>query len=304
MTLPEIISSFSSFLEPVPVPASVYASVYASAVQSKPVKKPAVKAVLFDLYGTLFISEAGDISTAKTVTNQHIFSRALKLCGLTEAEIIKKDNRNSIRDIFYRAIADRHAEEKKNGNKTPEVEIRDIWDITLRQLGITAAKKKIEELAVVYESIANRTWPMPGLAETLSYIREKGLIMGIISNAQFYTELLFEAYLGMTASQLGFNPGICYYSYESGIAKPGIGMFEKASLWLEKEKNISADEVLYIGNDMLNDIKTAFTAGMQTCLFAGDRRSLRLREDNKEVSGIKPDYLITELCSLRAVLNL
>ncbi len=300
MTLPEIISSFSAYLEPVPVPASVSAS----AEQSNREKKPPVRAVLFDLYGTLFISEAGDISTSKTVPDSHLFSKALKLCGLTDAELIKGDGRNSIRDIFYRAIADKHADEKKIGNKNPEVEIRDIWDITLSQLGLAATKEKIEEIAVVYESIANRTWPMPGLAETLSYIREKGLIMGIISNAQFYTRLLFEAYLGMTAPQLGFNPGICYYSYETGTAKPGIDMFEKASLWLKKEKNISADEVLYIGNDMLNDIKTAFTAGMQTCLFAGDRRSLRLRENNTELSGIKPDYVITELCSLRAVLNL
>ena len=118
MTLPEIISSLSAYLEPVPVPASVYAS----AQQSNPGIKPAVRAVLFDLYGTLFISEAGDISTSETVTDSYLFSKALKLCGLTDAQLIKGDGRNSIRDIFYRAIADKHAEEKKKGNKTPEVE--------------------------------------------------------------------------------------------------------------------------------------------------------------------------------------
>ena len=38
MTLPELISSFSAYLEPVPVPASVYSS----AEQSNPEKKPAL----------------------------------------------------------------------------------------------------------------------------------------------------------------------------------------------------------------------------------------------------------------------
>ncbi|MDX9800316.1 MAG: HAD family hydrolase [Spirochaetia bacterium] len=285
-----------------PIPVSVPVDI--SGMHSVHKRKKPIKGVLFDLYGTLFISEAGDISTSETTSGKNAFLKALKLCLPSDAKLMEGAGNNSIKDVFYNTIAEKHAEEKKKGNKTPEVEIREVWDITLRHFGIAALKKEIEEIAVVYEVIANKTWPMPDLAKTLSLVRDKGLIMGIISNAQFYSKLLFEAYLGLTASQLGFNPDLCYYSHESGIAKPGIEMFKKAASWLLREKKVSAEEVLYIGNDMLNDIKPASGAGMQTCLFAGDSRSLRLREKNRELSGIKPDYIITDLSSLKTVLNL
>jgi len=61
---------------------------------------------------------------------------------------------------------------------------------------------------------------------------------------------------------------------------------------------IMPGNVLYVGNDMLNDIYTAHNSGFQTCLFAGDRRSLRLRTDRPECASLKPDAIIKELNQL------
>jgi putative hydrolase of the HAD superfamily len=42
---------------------------------------------------------------------------------------------------------------------------------------------------------------------------------------------------------------------------------------------------------------------MKTVLFAGDKKSLRLRKDLPELNGIKPDYIITELMQLMTLLK-
>ena len=60
--------------------------------------------------------------------------------------------------------------------------------------------------------------------------------------------------------------------------------------------------ILYLGNDMLNDIWAAAQVGFRTALFAGDARSLRLREDREEIGDISPNAVITELKQLDTAL--
>jgi putative hydrolase of the HAD superfamily len=58
------------------------------------------------------------------------------------------------------------------------------------------------------------------------------------------------------------------------------------------------DQVLYVGNDMRNDICPAAATGFHTALFAGDKRSLRLREDDRKCARTRPDIIITDLMQL------
>jgi putative hydrolase of the HAD superfamily len=61
---------------------------------------------------------------------------------------------------------------------------------------------------------------------------------------------------------------------------------------------ISRTSVLYVGNDMRNDILPATKTGFQTALFAGDRRSLRLREDDPQCKNVVPNLVITDLIQI------
>jgi putative hydrolase of the HAD superfamily len=63
-------------------------------------------------------------------------------------------------------------------------------------------------------------------------------------------------------------------------------------------KGIQPVAVLYVGNDMLNDIYPANAIGFQTALFAGDRRSLRLRKDDPRCAALSPDLVVTDLGQL------
>ena len=63
-------------------------------------------------------------------------------------------------------------------------------------------------------------------------------------------------------------------------------------------KGIQPASVLFVGNDMLNDIYPAHAIGFQTALFAGDRRSLRLRTDDPRCAALRPELVLTDLGQL------
>ena len=135
---------------------------------------------------------------------------------------------------------------------------------------------------------------MPGAEETLGILRDRGIRLGLISNAQFFTPLLFEAFFGGTPEALGFDPELLIYSFELGEGKPSPALFAPAVRRL-LALGIKPENALYVGNDMLNDIFAAARAGFKTALFAGDRRSLRLREGDSRLQGVRPDRVIREL---------
>jgi putative hydrolase of the HAD superfamily len=158
-----------------------------------------------------------------------------------------------------------------------------------------------KELALRYELAVNPVFPMPGARETLEVLRKRGLRLGLISNAQFFTPLLFRDFFDDSPEELGFDPGLLIYSFEIGEAKPSPALFAPA---LERLSSlgISPESCVYVGNDMLNDIYGAARSGFKTVLFAGDRRSLRLREDTPPPEKIRPDRIIRHLSDLAGIL--
>jgi putative hydrolase of the HAD superfamily len=88
-----------------------------------------------------------------------------------------------------------------------------------------------------------------------------------------------------------------YYSFQHEVAKPSLALFDMASENLAA-RGIEPIAVLYVGNDMLNDIYPAHTVGFQTALFAGDRRSVRLRPDDPRCADLKSELVLTDLGQL------
>ncbi len=76
-----------------------------------------------------------------------------------------------------------------------------------------------------------------------------------------------------------------------------LALYQKLSNSLSKIP-LQPQEVLFIGNDMLNDIYGAQQMGFKTVLFAGDQRSLRWRKDHQLTQGLKPDFIINDLMQI------
>jgi putative hydrolase of the HAD superfamily len=261
-----------------------------------------IKAILFDLYGTLFISGAGEIAAAPEaaapeagvteppgVNGSETAASAFNTAGAPEHA--------AMRLYFRQAVKERHEAARDAGKAWPEVDVEEIWAKYRgvspgRESGITS-----RELALRYELAVNPVYPMPHALETLNALARRGMTLGIISNAQFFSPLLFDAFFNASPEQLGFAPDLLIYSFEEGEAKPSPRLFAEARERLAR-RGITAGETLYVGNDMRNDMVPAADTGFSAALFAGDRRSLRLREDDPACTGQKPLLVLKDLQSL------
>ena len=246
-----------------------------------------IQCVLFDIYGTLFISGSGDISVAQKTSPE-----ARKLQRLVQKFNIRKKPRDLIEEL-YRAIEDEHRRLLDDGIDYPEIKIDQIW----KQILETDDLDSIRRFAIEYELIVNPVFPMPNLDKTLTACRKQNLTMGLISNAQFFTPLLFEWFLHAKPEDLGFHSELIFLSYQLRHAKPSLVPFEKAATVMNT-MGLSTAASLYVGNDMLNDIYPAKQLGFQTALFAGDKRSLRRRTDDARCINLSADLVLTDLGQL------
>ena len=260
-----------------------------------------IRAVLFDIYGTLFISGTGDISLARAMSNEQALMEALRFAGFSGA---LEQAGAAGTEYLLQAIQDSHDVMRTKGISSPEVDIRQEWTTVLSRLQTEKLLRgdidaeAVTKLSVDYECRVNPIWPMPDLEETLKHMRKQECLLGIVSNAQFYTQLLFPAFLKDSFEGLGFEPHLCAWSFEHLEAKPSVRLFQGIIERLHKEHGIAPQDTLYVGNDMLNDMWPAAQLGLKTALFAGDRRSLRLREDDERCQGLEPDLVITKLPQL------
>jgi putative hydrolase of the HAD superfamily len=246
-----------------------------------------IQCVMFDVYGTLFISAAGDISVAKKTSPE-----ARKLQRLLQKFNIRKMPRDLIAELVQ-TIEDEHRRLIADGIDYPEIKIDQIW----KQILDSDDLDSVRRFAIEYELIVNPVFPMPNLDKILTVCREKNLTMGLISNAQFFTPLLFEWFLQAKPEDLGFHSELIFLSYRLGHAKPSLVPFEKAAAVMNA-LGLRPAASLYVGNDMLNDIYPAKQLGFQTALFAGDARSLRLRTDDSRCVNLSADLVLTDLSQL------
>ena len=240
----------------------------------------------FDVYGTLLISGSGDVGTAMQAVQDDARLKELLLTFNIDRSPAR------VLDDFFSAIADHHSRLKASGIDYPEVNIDRIW---MQVLGLPC-RHTARAFALAFELIANPVYPMPGLRQLMQKGREC-CCLGIISNAQFYTPLLLERCLDASLENTGFAKDLLIFSYQMEYAKPSDHLFQVAESRLEK-RGILPSATLYVGNDMLNDILPAQRIGFKTALFAGDKRSLRLRPDDARCEDIVPDIIVTDLLQL------
>ena len=280
--LTDLIRRYSPVATPLPV--------YEKLPETAPPSQAKIRAYLFDIYGTLFISASGDIGvlgeglSAEKETSSGEKERLRSLL----APFGQDASLAGLIQLFTQAVKAEHA---KLRTKTawPEIDVRKIWADILHITEDAAA-----EVSLRFELAVNPVYPMPGLADMLKRLADTRAPLGIVSNAQFFTPLLFKAFLGAPPEDFGF---LCVYSYREGEAKPSPLLFNAAAEALGAS-GISPGEALYIGNDMRNDVWGAKLAGFRTALFAGDSRSLRLRQDEACCAGLCPDFVVKSLAEI------
>jgi putative hydrolase of the HAD superfamily len=264
-----------------------------------------INAVIFDIYGTLLVSASDDVEKART------YSPNLRL-ALTEAGyLILKNQDDEINEaleymlgLLVSNMQRHHYRRRKRGVKFSEINIRRVWieviNLAVKNHLITkTSDSNPDNLAFIFDLLSNKIFPMPKMKEVIQQLETSGKHLGIVSNAQFYTPIvlnyLLSGNVGRKDNLKNFDPDLIILSYQIQRAKPDFILFEKLLKSLRKKYGIFPAEAVYVGNDMFKDVYPAQHCGMKTVLFAGDRRSIRLREGHPEVAGITPDAVITDL---------
>ena len=261
-----------------------------------------IKALIFDIYGTLIISASGDIM--QSTYNANMFKEALLQSGYQIRVPISE--LMAIHSIFKNEVGIAKQKAIDGGTPFPELNIVEVWEKTLARAegnGLISSENAIDiKLFVfIFELQSNRVWPMPGMMDLLNGLRSKGYPLGIVSNAQFYTPVIMNYFMSKEVKEDefldGFEKDLSVFSYKMLKGKPDTAVYE-ALLEPLKKRGLKPEQVLFVGNDMLKDIYASSRVGFKTCFYAGDQRAYRIREDHPEASKIKPDFVITELKQL------
>ena len=252
-----------------------------------------LKAVIFDVYGTLVISGSGDVGSAHESDSGDQIMEALDAVGIE----IGAGRQPTIADLHGEI---RTANQKRTSESCPkpEVDIVDVWRRTLIGCGLqSVTTEQSNRLAAEYESRANPTWPMPGAKKLLADLSQTGRKLGIVSNAQEFTLPLVEDLDGHFGVDSVFETDLCVFSSRYRQAKPAPRLFDVLCDGLQRA-GIAPGEAIYVGNDRLNDVWAATQAGLRTAWFAGDRRSLRARAEDPRVAKMDHDIILTHLGQL------
>jgi len=126
---------------------------------------------------------------------------------------------------------------------------------------------------------------LPGAKELITALTGK-VNMGIITNG--FTELQ-RVRLEKTGLKDVFAALII--SEQVGVAKPDIGIFEHALAHMGEPQR---EQVLMVGDNPHSDILGGMNAGLDTCWLNPGRSALP--------EGIKPNYQVTSLTQLQALL--
>ncbi|MDO9540748.1 MAG: HAD family hydrolase, partial [Kiritimatiellia bacterium] len=194
-------------------------------------KLPEIRAVLFDVYGTLVDSGTEPFRSL----SRRILSRQIKNL-LRRAGFIpcRPSAGVSVLDTLQERIAHAHRLAHAHGIDYPEVDILNIWRQVLRlsiQRGWIKGDMKaplITRIALEFEGAHNPVALMPGVKNMLARLHQRGISMGIVSNAQFYTPLILQILFGASLAKIGFDRSLCIWSYRFGRAKPSPDLLKLA----------------------------------------------------------------------------
>lgn len=270
-----------------------------------------IKIVLWDVYGTILGLDLGDLEKSlqsrdcltaaaqKTVEQFQLEAPLEKLFPDQFADW-------ALCDRFVQLIRESHLESQSRGIEYPEVVIEKIWLTILQQCQTVGYQTPHDEppietalrWAYFFDAALQKTFLYPGICSTLQQLNNTGIIQGIISNAQFYTPLhlrrLIRTALNQNHWQLDqfFSPPLLLFSYQLGCSKPNPLAFNLARDYAAT-LDIHPDQILYIGNDLLNDTWAADQAKFKTMLFAADNTQLTLRDDDNRCQNFQPNALVT-----------
>lgn len=222
-----------------------------------------IRAVCFDLYGTLINIETNEEleEIYRGISHYLTYHRVFM-------------NRRELRERYFAILKEG---KRQSSERYPEIDVEAIWHTLLVQENSKPVKGRgdlAKELARLHRGISRtRLERYEGVKRTLKSLQET-YRLAIISDAQRCFALPEMRAMGIKKY---FDVRII--SGDHGYRKPDSRLFAMAAEQLE----VAPPEAIYVGNDMYRDIYGAQQAGMKTLFVDSNQGS-------KSYNDVAPDY--------------
>ena len=218
---------------------------------------PMLKAVFFDLYGTIAGFEPGRLEVQSqacadfgiTLTPEGV------LRGYADADAYM-NRENAIHHIGRRTPAEKSAF------------FAEYQQRIIRGSGVEVSLETAGKIWVRIQQIPYDLAPYRDSAPTLRTLRDRGLLTGLISNMDTGGEEL--------VSQLGLAGlfHVAVTSGDAGAAKPDPVIFRSAL----SKAGVDAHEAIHVGDQLSSDVQGALAVGIRPVLLDRDGNHPRYRE--------------------------
>ena len=208
-----------------------------------------IKAVFFDLYNTL---------VGYDPPREETHARLLKDFGIEVSPEALLRPIMTADDFIYQEHA-RYSLAKRSKEETIALYTQ-YHGIIHREAGIDASPELIAGMLKKWMSLDLKMVLFDDVAPTLTQLRERGLILGLISNVDRDITPLYQG-VGLSAWLQ-----VVVTSQEAGFSKPHPGIFRAAL----KKAGVKPSEAIYIGDQYQFDVVGANKTGMRGILL--DRR--------------------------------
>lgn len=235
-----------------------------------------IKALLFDINGTVV-----DILTDES--SGEIYRTVSNLLNFYGVNITPDDFRTQ----FWQLNKEQR---RASAEEYPEFDVQQIFKTIISRYGspatkhLSVSKQRLlpEILSEVFRAASLFKLELyPGVKSVLDELK-KDYQLAAVSDAQKVWAMPELNALGLSDY---FSPIVI--SSDLGYRKPDERIFQNAL----DEMKVSADEVIFIGNDMYRDVLGGHKAGFRTIYFKSNQGDQRSR-------GVEPDYIIYEFSQL------
>lgn len=293
----------------------------ATPVKARPhlVRLPEVRAVLWNLYGTLLaIPPAGELlfehpqafimsnALDKTIQEYKMWASMSRKPGQPSEYMLQ----------IYRQILTEQQSMPGGGERHPEVQVERVWEAIIKRLlqkdykfdatALGSLNEFSRKVAYFFHASLQGTACYDGAAAAVRHVAASGLSQGLLADGQCFSTVQLQRGLSAQDATVRlddvFTDGLTVLSCDVRGKKPSERLFRRA-LELLAERGIGPGEVLHVGARIQHDLVPARRLGMRTALFAGDKVSLQATPDQlKEPQG-RPDVLLTELAQIAEVVG-
>jgi len=278
---------------------------------------PKVRAVLWNVYGTLLAVPGGalvfehpqellmQVALDKTVQEFKMWGSMSRKPG---------EPATYLAQLYAQALLEERGV-SVGGERYPEVVAERVWESIIKKLlqkdykfdaGFFGSLNEFSrKVAYFFHAGLQSAVCYPGAAIALRHVKRQALAQGLLADGQCFTELQLRRGLAKQDDRPDqddwLDADLRILSSEVRARKPSERLFRRALKALDL-RGIEPNEVLHVGSRLPLDIIPAKKLGMRTALFAGDKASLQASpEQLKEPAG-RPDVLLTALEQLTEVI--